>query len=130
MTVVAIAVLLCFSALGISVSAGPSANCLDCMCQAYGCNNKCEGGGCGWYRITWAYWADCGRPGPSFWGCYSNRACSRQCVVAYMKRYDVPPHTCEIYARIHMGGPNGMWTWRATNFWTKVNACCMKTGGC
>ena len=61
-------------------------------------------------------------PPPAFWGCYSNRACSRQCVVAYMKRYDVPPHTCEIYARIHMGGPNGMWTWRATNFWTKVNA--------
>lgn len=39
--------------------------CLGCICEAVsGCNTTfgCSGGVCGLFRITWAYWADSGKP--------------------------------------------------------------------
>lgn len=42
-----------------------SQTCLGCICEASsGCNTtlKCNGDVCGPFRITWAYWADSGKP--------------------------------------------------------------------
>lgn len=39
--------------------------CLGCICEAAsGCNTTlgCNGDVCGPFRITWAYWADAGKP--------------------------------------------------------------------
>lgn len=39
--------------------------CLGCICEAVsGCNRTltCNGDVCGLFRITWAYWADSGKP--------------------------------------------------------------------
>lgn len=39
--------------------------CLGCICEAVSsCNQslKCDGSTCGLFRITWAYWADSGKP--------------------------------------------------------------------
>lgn len=39
--------------------------CLGCMCQAIsGCKQglQCDGETCGLFKITWAYWADAGKP--------------------------------------------------------------------
>lgn len=39
--------------------------CLGCICEAIsGCNRTttCAGDVCGLFRITWAYWADAGKP--------------------------------------------------------------------
>lgn len=39
--------------------------CLGCICEAVsGCNRtlSCAGDVCGLFRITWAYWADSGKP--------------------------------------------------------------------
>lgn len=39
--------------------------CLGCICESISsCNRNltCEGDVCGMFRITWAYWADSGKP--------------------------------------------------------------------
>ncbi|KOB65350.1 Uncharacterized protein OBRU01_20367 [Operophtera brumata] len=39
--------------------------CLGCLCQAVsGCKQglQCDGDHCGLFKITWAYWADAGKP--------------------------------------------------------------------
>lgn len=39
--------------------------CLRCICDASsGCDPtvRCSGESCGMFRITWAYWADAGKP--------------------------------------------------------------------
>jgi len=39
--------------------------CLGCICEAASnCNRSlgCNGDVCGLFRITWAYWADAGKP--------------------------------------------------------------------
>ena len=39
--------------------------CLGCICEAASnCNRSlgCDGDVCGLFRITWAYWADAGKP--------------------------------------------------------------------
>lgn len=39
--------------------------CLGCICEASsGCNRTttCNGDVCGLFRLTWAYWADAGKP--------------------------------------------------------------------
>jgi hypothetical protein len=39
--------------------------CLGCICEAVSnCNRSlgCNGDVCGLFRITWAYWADAGKP--------------------------------------------------------------------
>ncbi|KAK2176558.1 hypothetical protein NP493_654g00004 [Ridgeia piscesae] len=106
-------------------------NCLNCICQSAsgGCIDVKSGNGLGYFRITWPYWSDCGKPGGSYNACVHNYQCSRQCVVAYLKRYVTSSQTCERFSRIHKGGPWG-WKWGTDAFWSKVNACCGKLGGC
>ncbi|XP_037973282.2 invertebrate-type lysozyme 3 isoform X1 [Plutella xylostella] len=73
--------------------------CLGCMCQAIsGCKLglQCEGETCGLFRITWAYWADAGKPtinGQStddptaYKNCAVDPACAAQTVQGYMSRF-------------------------------------------
>ncbi|KAK2192348.1 hypothetical protein NP493_33g07002 [Ridgeia piscesae] len=110
---------------------GPSDNCLLCICKVMGCSPGCVGNVCGPYRISRGYWIDCGRLGGSYDACANNMACSKRCVVAYMKRYVPGPQTCETYARVHKSGPWGKQNWAATIMWNKVKACCAGSqGGC
>ena len=64
--------------------------------------------------------------------------CSARCVRAYMDRYadscalragkDIA--TCEDYARVHNGGPNGCIQPFTVAYWEKVYECCKEQGGC
>lgn len=56
---------LLFFTAQVPVPEGVSQVCLGCMCEAAsGCNTTvgCTGDVCGPFRITWAYWADAGKP--------------------------------------------------------------------
>jgi len=61
--------------------------------------------------------------------CTKKMACSITCVNNYMKRYakrctgGVEP-TCEDYARVHNGGPNGCKKNGTLAHWAVVEACC------
>lgn len=73
--------------------------CLGCICEAIsGCNQTatCAGDVCGLFRITWAYWADAGKPtvnGESpdsqsaYGNCANQPACAARCVQGYMARF-------------------------------------------
>jgi len=67
------------------------------------------------------YWVDCGRPGDSLEACGKNKACSNQCIHAYMRRYCTGGRapTCEDYARIHNGGPIGCRESVTIPYWKK-----------
>ena len=68
-------------------------------------------------------------PSPAYWACVQSKACSRRCVVNYMKRYGGPrPYSCEQYALTHMGGKWGRRSRRARNYWLKVKACMEEWG--
>lgn len=73
--------------------------CLGCICQAISdCNTnaKCDGSTCGLFRITWAYWADSGKPtqdgqGPedqdAYPNCVNEPYCAARSVQGYMNRF-------------------------------------------
>lgn len=73
--------------------------CLGCICEAIsGCNttNVCSGDVCGPFRITWAYWADAGKPTVSgespesataYAHCAGDTYCSALCVQGYMSKF-------------------------------------------
>ena len=61
--------------------------------------------------------------------CTKEMACSEQCVRAYLARYAarctggrVP--TCEDYARVHNGGPEGCQHSDTLSYWQRVARCC------
>jgi len=124
------------------VSADISDNCLQCICQVEGCEKevgRCvmdQGSlSCGPYQIKNPYWIDCGEPGGDWQTCTKQFACSETCVRAYTRRYGTycsgnPNPTCEVYARIHNGGPSGCKKSATIGYWNKVNACCNGKGGC
>ncbi|KAI0209620.1 Glycerophosphodiester phosphodiesterase GDPD5 [Lamellibrachia satsuma] len=120
---------------GPAQSNRPSENCLKCISKASGSKVghplRCNTWRCGPYGITWAYWADCGKPGRSYVACATRKACSKLCVDAYVKRYGRGrPKTCESYVRLHKGGPRGF-KWNTNVFLRKVARCCRRQkGGC
>ncbi len=80
------------------------------------------------YQIKENYWIDCVKPGGSLEACGKNKACSDECVHAYMRRYVIyctggRTPTCEDYARIHNGGPNGCKEAATLPYWIRVLAC-------
>ncbi|XP_049876206.1 lysozyme-like [Pectinophora gossypiella] len=98
--------------------------CLGCLCQAVsGCKQglRCEGDVCGLFHITWAYWADAGKPtlqgqSPDQPDAYSNCAidpyCAAQTVQGYMKRFAQDCNgdgriDCYDYMAIHKKGGFG-----------------------
>lgn len=93
--------------------------CLGCLCDAMsGCNltATCEGGACGLFRITWAYWVDGGKlsdggSDESAWrGCSLDPKCAADTIQNYMLRYRKDCNhdgkiDCYDYAAIHkLGG--------------------------
>lgn len=120
----------CFTAADIS------SQCLSCICQVEGCEKnvgKCRMDvgslSCGPFQIKEPYWDDCGRPGEDYETCAKEMQCSVRCVRAYLKRYAdrctrgrTP--TCEDYARVHNGGPEGCEHSDTLDYWHRVQRCC------
>lgn len=78
--------------------------CLNCICHASSdcqANIKCHNAGpeqyyCGPYQISWAYWADGGKPGNTgqsddFEKCLVDKSCAEIAIHGYMNRYG---HDC------------------------------------
>lgn len=73
--------------------------CLGCICEAIsGCNttNSCSGDVCGPFRITWAYWADAGKPtvgnespeaAQAYAHCAGDTYCAALAVQGYMNKF-------------------------------------------
>ncbi|XP_071801863.1 lysozyme-like [Asterias amurensis] len=124
-------------------SSGPvPSGCLRCICVVEsGCrmpNPVCRMDvgslSCGPYQIKEAYWKDARLKGGSLMGdwkkCTATFSCSEAAVQGYMERYAVQgrlghPPTCEDFARIHNGGPNGYKNPATLGYWLKVKACLM-----
>ncbi|XP_063903687.1 lysozyme-like [Zophobas morio] len=98
--------------------------CLGCICEAMsGCevNTNCEGEGCGPFRITWAYWADSGKPtlknesiqsNTAYANCARDLYCSSLSVQGYMSKFQQDctgdrKIDCDDFAVIHMFGGYG-----------------------
>lgn len=122
--------------LQICFTAAISTACLSCICHVEGCENnvgKCRMDvgsiSCGPFQIKERYWDDCGRPGDDYESCTKEMQCSVTCVQAYLRRYTtrctggrLP--TCEDYARVHNGGPEGCQHSDTLSYWERVERCC------
>jgi len=116
--------------------------CLKCICEVEGCAsqlNKCRMDvgslSCGPYQIKSPYYTDCSRGKTDWQQCTKQMTCSENCVRSYMARYAAgcsSPRqpTCQDYARVHNGGPSGCKRSSTAGYWKKVNACCLRHGGC
>ncbi|XP_065159526.1 lysozyme-like [Atheta coriaria] len=108
-----------------AASQGPvNQPCLGCLCEAIsGCNatKVCQGDVCGPFRITWAYWADSGKPtlnGESdesptaYSNCASDIYCSALAVQGYMDKFQKDCNgdakiDCDDFVQIHILGGYG-----------------------
>jgi len=121
-------------------SAALTTNCMKCICEVEGCEKnigKCNydvnSDSCGPYQIKNPYWIDCGKPGNDWRTCTKQLACSETCVQKNLNHYGPicnKKPTCETYARVHNGGPNGCKYSSTVGYWEKVAACCRKRGNC
>ncbi|XP_064487328.1 invertebrate-type lysozyme 2-like [Ornithodoros turicata] len=114
--------------------------CLDCICYASTkCDLKtaCHNAGpnayfCGPYQISYAYWADAGKPGnfDHFEKCLKDVRCSETAVVNYMNKWGTDCDgdgqvTCFDYARMHKAGRygcDGKWV-DGTEYWKLFEEC-------
>lgn len=99
--------------------------CLKCICYASTeCKPiACHVAGpsqyfCGPYLISWAYWADAGKPGDdltnpyAFEACLTNQECAERTIRQYIAKHGKDctgdnQITCADIARIHKAGPSG-----------------------
>ncbi|KAG8319378.1 invertebrate-type lysozyme 3-like [Homalodisca vitripennis] len=99
--------------------------CLGCICEAISnCNRtlQCTGDVCGIFRITWAYWADAGKPtltpqddvnAPDAYArCVNDPVCAGKAVTGYMNKFAQDCNgdgvvNCYDYAAIHRLGGYG-----------------------
>jgi len=115
-------------------------NCMKCICEVEGCESqvgKCRPDmgslSCGPYQIKQPYYTDCSYGKSDWQPCTKQMACSENCVKSYMTRYAARCRanpTCEVYARVHNGGPTGCKRSSTIGYWNKVKACCARRGGC
>jgi len=121
--------------------------CLDCIWQtesncnhSQGCNpNPAPNGeiACGAYNIRKRYFQDCCQILGDIGNCDSNSAwqncamdynCATRCVQAYVNEYgpscsgQAKP-TCDVFSRVHNGGPNGCRNANTTGYWNDVQRC-------
>uniref|UniRef100_A0A1B6E121 lysozyme n=1 Tax=Clastoptera arizonana TaxID=38151 RepID=A0A1B6E121_9HEMI len=116
---------------GLSLTSGQiqvqpvSELCLGCICEAISnCNRtvQCTGDVCGIFRITWAYWADAGKPtiGPqddpesaqAYSACTNDPICAGRTVSNYLNKFAQDCNgdgvvNCYDYASIHRLGGYG-----------------------
>ncbi|CAF0814912.1 unnamed protein product [Adineta ricciae] len=120
--------------LSLAVFGQVDRKCLDCICKIesgcrpLGCAWDVNSNSCGYYQLKQVYWIDCYSPGGSLEACSKDKACSEKCVQAYMARYGTRctggrAPTCQDYARIHNGGPNGCKITATQGYWNKIAAC-------
>ncbi|XP_023937544.2 lysozyme [Bicyclus anynana] len=98
--------------------------CLGCICQAVsGCKigTTCDGNACGLFRITWAYWADAGKPTlngvspdstDAYSSCTNDPHCAADTVQGYMRKFGQDCNgdgvvNCYDYMAIHKLGGYG-----------------------
>ncbi|KAI1287533.1 Lysozyme [Halotydeus destructor] len=101
-----------------------STTCLDCMCQANGCNTSlpCDPNvaaygspPCGPYRIDFSYWSEAGRPGyrgsaGDFQRCANDLQCAQSVLRSYLTKWATDCNgdgliDCSDYAAIQRLGP-------------------------
>ncbi|XP_069684582.1 lysozyme-like [Periplaneta americana] len=111
--------------LGQQQPKGPVSDlCLGCICEAVSnCNQTlaCDNTVCGLFRITWAYWADAGKPvliqdnkdtEGAYGRCTKDPYCAALTVQGYMAKFKQDCNndgvvTCFDYAAIHRLGGYG-----------------------
>ncbi|XP_041478549.1 lysozyme-like [Lytechinus variegatus] len=115
-------------------------DCLKCICIVEsGCkmpNPLCQVDvgslSCGPYQLKQDYWNDAKFKGGDLDGswrkCSADFGCSGDAVQGYMARYAVERRlghipTCEDFARIHNGGPDGFNKTSTLKYWARVKEC-------
>ncbi|KAJ8037315.1 Invertebrate-type lysozyme 3 [Holothuria leucospilota] len=115
-------------------------DCLHCICIVESnckmpdpvCRMDVGSLSCGPYQIKLPYWQDARLKGGDLDGdwkkCSASFDCSERAVQGYMARYATSGRightpTCEDFARIHNGGPNGYKNPATIGYWNKVKAC-------
>ncbi|KAI7685364.1 Lysozyme 3 [Sarcoptes scabiei] len=125
----------------------PDRRCLDCMCLASSgckpnikCHNVANGGYfCGPYQISWAYWADAGKPGDAgfandFETCLNKKSCAESTVRGYMAKWGNDCNAdgrvdCFDFAAIHKTGPGNCqqkWLYES-KYWKEFNRCYLQS---
>lgn len=133
----------CLTFAPSNIFASPSKQCLQCICEASsGCkpNIRCHNTGngqyfCGPYQISWAYWADAGKPGSTgfsndFENCLIDKNCAEAAVRGYMAKWGADCDgngqvDCFDYAAIHKTGPGGcqqQWLLNS-KYWSDFKQC-------
>ncbi|XP_071942097.1 lysozyme-like [Antedon mediterranea] len=119
-------------------------NCMKCICLVESncqmpnpvCSMDVGSLSCGPYQIKEPYYTDAKLKGKDLDGdwknCTKTFPCSERCVQGYMARYAIKSRiqhdpTCEDFARIHNGGPNGYKNPNTLGYWYKVKACLEKS---
>ncbi|XP_044759553.1 lysozyme-like [Coccinella septempunctata] len=114
---------LCFAG-AISEDLPVTQQCLGCLCEASSncdISGQCAGDVCGPFRITWAYWADAGKPtvnneatdAPQAYAhCAADTYCSALAVQGYMQKFQQDCNgdnriDCDDFALIHKYGGYG-----------------------
>ncbi|CAH0589192.1 unnamed protein product [Chrysodeixis includens] len=114
--------------------------CLGCICQATsGCKQglTCEGDACGLFRITWAYWADAGKPTigrqspddpDAYPNCTNDPYCAALAVQGYMRKFAQDCNgdgqiNCYDYMAIHKKGGYGCVGELPFNYVNVFNQC-------
>ncbi|KAJ8714920.1 hypothetical protein PYW08_004901 [Mythimna loreyi] len=120
--------------------------CLGCICQATsGCKQgaQCEGDHCGLFQITWAYWADAGKPtlhGKSpdapdaYPSCTNDPYCAALTVQGYMNKFAQDCNgdgrvDCYDYMAIHKRGGYGCVGDLPFNYVNVFNQCVAAVAG-
>lgn len=119
--------------------------CLGCICEAAsGCNTTigCNGDVCGPFRITWAYWADAGKPtlnneantnDGAYPRCVNDAFCASRAVQGYMTKFGRDCNgdgviNCDDFIRIHRHGGNACSS-PLNDKYENVYKTCMQTFG-
>ncbi|XP_046821287.1 lysozyme-like isoform X1 [Vespa crabro] len=119
--------------------------CLGCICEAAsGCNTTlgCNGDVCGPFRITWAYWADAGKPTlnneantneGAYANCVNDAFCAGRTVEGYMNKFARDCNgdgviNCDDFIRIHRNGRNACTT-PLNSKYENIYKLCMQTFG-
>lgn len=136
-------------AVGVSIVYGQgtlSPNCLGCICEAssacnatIGCSTPYAGAYfCGPFLISWAYWADAGKPvlqndNPdakgAFENCVSDLYCAAETVRLYLGKFSTDCNNdrivnCDDYARLHkLGGYSCTGGIETTDYWRGYTQC-------
>lgn len=85
---------------------------------------------CGPYLISWAYWADGGKPGADYVTCANNKICAEHAIQGYMNKWKRDCNgdgiiDCNDYAAIHKLGPHSCNSQALfqSDYWVSYESC-------